>query len=328
MQTSEAVPATVRAVRYDEFGPAEVLRVVDLPVPRVGPDEVLVKVRAAGVGGGEAPIRAGRLRRVMRTRPPAGVGNDFTGHVAAVGAEVRRLRVRDAVWGLMPHLTFGSTAEYVAVPERLVAPAPGTVDLVDAAALPSAGTTVLTALTEKAELRPGQRLLVRGGSGGVGTVAVQLGRSLGAHVTALASARNLAWVRDLGADEAVDYRGDAATRLAPFDVIVDTVGTDLPAVRRMLARRGRMVALAVDPGHLAANVLFLARGTLSPSRRVVAFSNNPGTERLVELTRYVEDGTLRPVVDTVFPMDRTAEAHRRIEAGGVRGKYVIDVARG
>ena len=320
--------ATMRAVRYAEFGPADVLRVVDLPVPRIGPDEVLVKVRAASVGGGEAPIRAGRLRRVMRTRPPAGVGNDFAGHVEAVGAEVRRFRERDAVWGLLPHLTFGSTAEYVAVPERLLAPAPGTIGLVEAAALPSAGTTVLTALTDKVPVRNGQRLLVRGASGGVGSVAVQLGRSLGAHVTALVSARNLDWVKELGAHDAVDYRSDAVAGLAPFDVILDGVGTGLPAFRRMLSRDGRMIALALDPEHLAANLIFIARGALSRSRKVVTFSNNPSTERLVELTRYVENGVLRPVVDTVFPIDRIAEAHRRIEAGGVRGKHVVDMLAG
>lgn len=320
--------ATMRAVRYEEFGSAEVLRVVDLPVPRIGPDKVLVKVRAAGVGGGEAAIRAGRLRRVMRARPPAGVGNDFAGHVEAVGAGVRRLREGDAVWGLMPHLTFGSTAEYVAVPERLLAPAPSTIGLVEAAALPSAGTTVLTALTDKTQLRKGQRLLVRGASGGVGSLAVQLGRSLGAHVTALVSGRNIGWVKGLGAHDAVDYRTDAVARLDPFDVILDSVGTELPAFRRMLSRQGRMIALALDPGHLAANAIFVARGALSRSRGVVAFSNSPSTERLMELTRSVEDGVIRPVVDTVFSLDDTVEAHRRVEAGGVRGKYVIDMRAG
>jgi NADPH:quinone reductase-like Zn-dependent oxidoreductase len=320
--------ATMRAVRYDEFGPADVLRVVDLPVPRIKPDEVLVNVRAAGVGGGEAPIRAGKLRRVLRTRPPAGVGNDFAGHVEAVGAEVRRFRKRDAVWGLLPHLTFGSTAGYVAVPERLLAPAPGNIGLVEAAALPSAGTTVLTALTDKVPLRGGQRLLVRGAGGGVGSVAVQLGRSLGAHVTALVSARNLGWVRELGAHDAVDYRSDAVARLAPFDVILDAVGTGLPAIRRLLSRHGRMIALALDPEHLAASLIFVARGTISGSRKVVTFSNDPSTERLVELTRYVENGAIRPIVDTVFPIDGIAEAHRRIEAGGGRGRHVVDLLAG
>jgi NADPH:quinone reductase-like Zn-dependent oxidoreductase len=305
----------MRAVRYEEFGSPEVLRVVDVPVPRIKPDEVLVKVRAAGVGGGETAIRAGRLRRVMRNRPPSGVGNEFTGHVAAVGADVRRLREGDPVWGLMPHLTFGSTAEFVAVPDRLVTPAPAEIE---AAALPSAGTTVLTALTDKVRLAQSQTLLVRGASGGVGSLAVQLGRALGAQVTALASARNLDWVRELGADEAVDYRSDAAAGLGPFDVILDTVGTDLPVFRRMLTRHGRMIALALDPDQLARNLIFIAT-----SRNVAGFSNNPSTERLAELARLVEQGAIRPVVDTVFPIDDIAEAHRRLEAGGVRGKYVI-----
>ena len=306
---------TMRAVRYEAFGPPEVLRVVDVPVPRIKPGEVLVRVRAAGVGGGETAIRAGRLRRVMRNRPPSGVGNEFTGHVEAVGADVRRLREGDPVWGLMPHLTFGSTAEFVAVPDRLLTPAPAEIE---AAALPSAGTTVLTALTEKVRLSKSQTLLVRGAAGGVGSLAVQLGRALGAQVTALAGARNLDWVRDLGADEVVDYRSDAVAGLGPFDVILDTVGTDLPVFRRMLARHGRMIALALDPDHLARNLIFIAT-----ARNVVSFSNNPSTARLAELARLVAQGTIRPVVDTVFPIGDIAEAHRRLEAGGVRGKYVI-----
>ena len=315
----------MRAVRYERFGPADVLRVVDLPEPTVRPDEVLVKVRAASVGAGEAAIRAGRLRRILRHRPPAGVGNDFAGRVEAVGAQTQRFREGDAVWGVMPHLTFGSTAEYVAVPERLLSLAPTTVGLVEAAALPSSGTTVLTALTQKVQLLPKQRLLVRGASGGVGSIAVQLGRALGAHVTALAGAHNLDWVRELGADEVVDYRTDAVKNLAPFDVIIDSVGTDPQSFRRLLSRDGKMLALAIDTANLLGTFVFIARGSIARSRKVVSFSNDPSTEQLEALARYVEKGAIRPLVDTVFPMDDIVEAHRRIEAGGVRGKYVIDV---
>lgn len=315
----------MRAVRYERFGPADVLRIVDIPEPHVAPNEVLVKVRAVSVGGGEAAIRAGRLRRVMRHRPPAGVGNDFAGQVEAVGAKTQRFREGDAVWGVMPHLTFGSTAEYVAVPERLLSRAPSTIDLVEAAALPSSGTTVLTALTEKVQLRSEQRLLVRGASGGVGSIAVQLGRALGAHVTALASARNLDWVRELGADEAVDYRTDTVNALAPFDVIIDSVGTDPQTFRRLLTRHGTMLALAIDATNLVKTFAFIARGTIARSRKVVSFSNDPTTKQLERLARYVEEGAIRPIVDRAFPMDGIAEAHRRIEAGGVRGKYVIEI---
>ncbi|MEU8659546.1 NAD(P)-dependent alcohol dehydrogenase [Actinoplanes philippinensis] len=311
----------MRAVRYDTFGPADVLHVADLPEPRAGRSEVLVRVRAAGVGGGETAIRAGRLRRVMRHRPPAGIGNEFAGHVETVGDGVRHFRAGDAVWGLMPHLTFGSTAELVAVPQKLRALAPANAGLLEAAALPSAGTTVLTALTETVRLRQGQRLLVRGAAGGVGCVAVQLGRALGAHVTALAGARHLDRVRELGAGTAVDYRTAGPGTLDSFDVILDAVGTDLPAYRRLLAPGGRMVALALDPDALVRTFVFIAR-----HRNVVTFSNNPSAERIAELTRLVESGALRPVIDTVFPMDRAADAHRSLEAGGVFGKHVIEVS--
>lgn len=318
---------SMRAVRYDRFGPPEVLHISEVPAPETGAGDVLVEVHAASVGGGEPMIRAGKLRRVMRHRLPQGVGNDFAGRVVSVGSEVYGLRIGDAVWGLLPHLKFGSIAEYVAVPERLLAPAPQNLDLVEAATLPSVGTTVITALTDKARLQQGQRLLVRGASGGVGSVAVQLGKALGAHVTALVSARNLDWVRDLGADTALDYRTTDLKDVGRFDVILDTVGTDLETYRRRLARHGRMVALALDPDHLVKSFVAIGWGSVVRSRRVTIFSNDPSAERIAELTRYVESGAIRPIVDKVFPMTAIVETHRRLEAGGVRGKYVIEMQR-
>lgn len=319
--------ALMRAVRYGRFGPPEVLHVNEVPVPEVGAGDVLVEVRAAGVGGGETMIRAGKLRRIMRPDFPQGVGVDFAGRVASVGVGVRGLRVGDAVWGLMPHRTFGSIADYVAVPERQLAPAPHDLGLVEAAALPSVGTTAITALTDKARLKGGERLLIRGASGGVGSVAVQLGKALGAHVTALASVRNLDWVGDLGADNALDYRTNAPETIGSFDVVLDTVGTDLAAYRRRLTRDGRMVALALDPDRLVRSLAHVAWGSVVRSRKTIAFSNNPSPERIAELTRYVESGAIRPIVDKVFPMSDIAETHRRLEAGGVRGKYVIEMQR-
>ncbi len=312
----------MRAVRYDEFGPADVLRVVDVDIPAVRPGEVLVRVRAAGVGGGETAIRAGRLQAMLPHRPPAGVGTDFAGHVAATGPGVQRFRDGDAVWGLMPHLTFGSAAEYVAVPEARLAPAPRDVDLVAAAALPSSGTTALTALTP---LRPGQRLLVRGGAGGVGSLAVQLGRSRGAHVTALVSDRDREWIRQLGADSALDYRSTAPADAGLFDVVLDLVGTDAADFAAALTPQGRLVALALDPDQLPQITAFMTDSALARSGRLVSFSNDPTADGIAALTRAVESGELRPVVDTVYPLDKVAEAHRRLEAGGVRGKLVVEM---
>ncbi|MFC8809137.1 NAD(P)-dependent alcohol dehydrogenase [Streptomyces anthocyanicus] len=315
----------MRAVQFDRFGPPDVLRVNDVPAPRPGPGEVLVEVRAASVDAGETAFRAGRMRRVTRVRLPRGLGSDFAGRVAALGSGVRAWSVGDAVWGLMPHLTFGAIADYVAVPEQRLARAPKNLDLLEAAALPVVGTTAMTALSGKARLQPGERLLVRGATGGVGSVAVQLGKALGAHVTALAAARNLDWITRLGADEAVDYRTTRPEDLDRFDVIVDVVGTDLGAYRKRLARGGRLVALSFDSDRVVSSMLGIALRAAATPRRVKMFSNNPSADRIAELTRAVEAGTIRPVVDTVFPMRDIAAVHQRLEAGGVRGKYVVDL---
>lgn len=317
----------MRAVRYTRYGPPEVLRVDDVPTPRPGPGEVLVEVRAASVDAGELAFREGRLRAISRARFPRGLGGDFTGRVAALGAGVHGWSVEEEVWGLMPHFAFGAIADYVAVPERRLARAPGNLSLLDAAALPSSGTTALTALTDKAGLRSGERLLVRGATGGVGNVAVQLGKALGAHVTALAGARNLGWVTELGADAALDYRTTRPRDLGRFDVILDVVGTDLGAYLARLDRRGRMVALAFDQDRVLTSMAATGlRAALSP-RRMKLFSNNPSPARIAELTAYAEAGSIRPVVDTVYPISGIADAHRRLETGGVRGKLVIDLRR-
>jgi NADPH:quinone reductase-like Zn-dependent oxidoreductase len=142
------------------------------------------------VDAGELAFRAGKLRAISRARFPRGLGTDFTGRVAALGSGVHAWSVGEEVWGLMPHLTFGAIADHVTVPEQRLARAPKNLSLLDAAALPVSGTTAMTALTDKAGLISGERLLVRGATGGVGSIAVQLGKALGAHVTALAGARN------------------------------------------------------------------------------------------------------------------------------------------
>ncbi|PRY41548.1 NAD(P)-dependent alcohol dehydrogenase [Umezawaea tangerina] len=313
----------MRAIQFDRFGPPEVLHLNEVATPEAGPGEVLVEVHGASVGGGETAFRAGKLRRVLPHRFPQGTGNDFAGRVASVGTGVDGLAVGAAVWGLMPYRRFGSVADHVVVPAQRLAAAPANVDLVEAAALPSVGTTAVTALVHKAGLRRGERLLVRGASGGVGSVAVQLGKALGAHVTALVSGRDLDWIRDLGADAAFDYRVTAPEELGRFDVVLDNVGTNLGAYRRVLTRHGRMVPLALDADHLGRSLAYSAWVGVTDRRRVKVFSNNPSAERIAELTRYVESGAVRPIVDTVFPMAEVAESHRRLEAGGVRGKYVI-----
>ncbi|MGM1065041.1 NAD(P)-dependent alcohol dehydrogenase [Saccharothrix sp. Mg75] len=307
----------MRAVLFDRYGPPEVLYEGTAPDPVVEPGHVLVRVHAASVNGGEATARAGGLKLVLGPRFPKRTGVDFAGEVVSGPG----FDPGTPVWGALPRGTFGSAAEYVAVRPRQLAPSPAGLDLVRAAALPGVGTTVITALRDAARLREGERLLVRGATGGVGHVAVQLGRAYGAHVTALASASALDFARSLGADAAVDYRTDPA-ELGTFDVVLDTHGGGARAYRRLLRPGGRMVAIAFRS---AADVAYLLASAALGPRRVRFFSGNPRTDLFTDLAALVEDGSIAPVIDTVHPLSGAAAAHRAMEAGGVRGKHVLRV---
>ncbi len=318
----------IRAALYDRYGGPEVLYEGTVARPDTGPGDVLVRVHAASVNGGELLGRAGGIRLatwLLDRGFPKRTGNDFAGEVVETGSGVSGFAPGDRVWGALPR-TFGSAAEFVAVAPRQLALAPADLNLVEAAALPVVGTTAVTALRDRARLAPGERLLVRGASGGVGSVAVQLGRAYGAHVTALAGAEHLGFVRELGADEAFDYAGTGAADLPPFDVVLDTVGTGLRAYRRRLTGNGRIVAITFDSGRMLASLSYIAASAVFGSRRVRFFSGDPGHELFAELTRLTESGAVRPVVDRILPLAEIAEAHRALEAGGIRGKVVVSVA--
>ncbi|HEY3709612.1 MAG TPA: NAD(P)-dependent alcohol dehydrogenase [Amycolatopsis sp.] len=311
---------SMRLVTYDQYGPADVLSVTTAPVPRPRPGEVLVRVHAVSVNGGEAAMRAGRLLPFSGKRFPKRVGIDFAGEVADAGNS--RFAAGDLVWGQTGR-RMGSAAEYVAVRPGRLDHVPAGLDAVQAVTLP-VGTTAITALRDKAALAPGERLLVRGATGGVGYVAVQLGKAMGAHVTALTSAGNLDLAKELGADEAIDYR--APGDLGRFDVILDAVGTGLPAFRRLLTPHGRMVAIAFDLDHPVRSLGYIAAHAVRRRRWVRFFSGNPGSSLFAELGRWVTTGAIRPQVDRVFPLEEVAAAHRAFERGGVRGKIVVRLA--
>ncbi|MFF0539718.1 NAD(P)-dependent alcohol dehydrogenase [Streptomyces coelicoflavus] len=315
----------MKAVLFDRFGPPEVLYVGRRPVPAIGPDEVLVRVRAAAVNGGDLHDRTGKVRLVTGRTFPKGCGLDFAGEVAEVGASVRGVREGQRVWGLLGRRT-GSMAEYVAVSPRRIAPAPENLTPEEAVSLLAGATTAVTALRDKAALQPGERLLVRGGSGGVGSVAVQVGKVLGARVVALAGGRNLDFVRGLGAEEALDHRTTALSALGRFDVVLDTVGTEQARVRRLLAPGGRMVAVAADLDRPLAWLGTVLGSAVHGKGRIRFFSGNPDGALLAEAARLAERGDIVPVVDTVHPFDGVADAQRALAAGGVRGKHVVRVA--
>jgi NADPH:quinone reductase-like Zn-dependent oxidoreductase len=319
---AERQVSEMRVARYDRYGPPEVLYEGRSAVPVAGVGEVLVRVHGASVNGSEMMMRSGRLRLLLGGKFPKLTGFDFAGEVAALGPGVTGLAVGERVWGGLARGRTGTAAEFVAVPADRVAASPAGLDLVRAAALPGVGATAITGLRDKLAVREGERLLVRGASGGVGSVAVQWGRAVGARVTALAGARNLDLVRGLGAVEAFDYATTGPTDLGPFDVVFDTVGTELPAYRRLLAPGGRMATIAVASPR---SVAYLLASTVFGSRRVRFYSCDPKRALFADLTASVESGAIRPVVDSVFPLTDIAAAHRALEAGGGRGKQVVRV---
>ncbi|WP_109001488.1 NADP-dependent oxidoreductase [Streptomyces rishiriensis] len=314
----------MKAAQITSYGAADVLRVNDVDRPAPGAGEVLVSVEASSVNGHDVIVRTGELKMMSGRRFPIGVGLDFAGTVAATGPDVAGCRVGDRVWGTVHprrrHAVAGA-AEYVVVSADRIAPAPADLSSVEAASLVVAGSTALIALRDSVHLAGGDRVLVRGAAGGVGTAAVQLAHAMGGRVTALARDRHARLLADLGADEVLDYGSTASEGIGPFDVIVDTVGTELNCYRSRLAKGGRMVTVGLSASALAA----IAASSVYGARRIRAFSANPDTAVLRELAGHVTSYALRPVVDSVYPLADIAAAHEAFERGGAVGKRVVAV---
>ncbi|MFI5839001.1 zinc-binding alcohol dehydrogenase family protein [Catenuloplanes sp. NPDC051500] len=313
----------MQAAQMFSFGAPDVLRVTEVGRPSPGPGEVLVAVGASSVNGHDTLIRAGALTIASGRRFPIGTGLDFAGVVAETGPGVD-LRAGLPVWGLVHprgrHAVAGA-AEYVVVPANRVGALPGGLSMVDAAALVVPGITALAALGPATRLARGESVLVRGAAGGVGTAVTQLARAMGGTVTALARSSQREFLTGLGAARVLDYHEVTPAELDAFDVIVDTVGTELGAYRRRLAKGGRMVTVALSGPAIAA----IAASAVYGPRRIRAFSANPLTPELDELARYVAAGSVRPVVDQVFPLADIAAAHHAFARRGVQGRQVVTV---
>jgi NADPH:quinone reductase-like Zn-dependent oxidoreductase len=321
--------ATMRAAQYDRFGPPEVLHVAEVPQPPVKPGYIKVRVQAASLNGGELMARSGRIRLLTGRRFPKATGVDFVGEieVAPTGGS---LKVGDRVWGCLPddqyvRGRFGALAEYVALPPNRVSLAPMNLTPVECATL-TVGITALQALRDKGKVKSGDRVLVRGASGGVGTTAVQIAKHLGAHVTAISSPRNIEHVRALGADEVHNYKTTKVGDLGPFDVVIDCFGSELSALRRIVAPGGRMVAIAMDPDHLIRSALAVGTSFLFGRRRIRFFRASPTPESLSDMARLADAGAIEPVIQQVYTLDDIATAHTDLESGGTFGKRVFAIS--
>jgi NADPH:quinone reductase-like Zn-dependent oxidoreductase len=317
----------MRALRYDRFGPPDVLYVADAPVPRPSPGELRVRVRAAALNPVDWKIRDGHLKLVpLFDRPPRGVGVDFAGDVVEAGPAVAGFRPGDAVFGsLSPFRRQGAIAEFVCVAPGDVATMPPELDYAAAAALPIAGGTALQALQDDAQVAAGRRVLVTGAAGGVGHFAVQIAKHAGAHVTGVCGPANVDFVRSLGADVVVDYaREDFTRRRERYDIVFDAAGaSSFFACRGVLAADGVYVntagttAAAVHTG--VASVL----ARLTSRQRAVNVVVRPAAALWARLADLAAQGVLAPHVAQTVGIDGVAEAQRRMATGHGRGKIVV-----
>lgn len=326
--TPSALPATMTAVVTHQYGSPDVLRVTEVPRPTPAAGEVLVRVEAAAVCKGDLHLLTGLpyLVRVALPRPAHGiVGQDFAGVVVEVGAGVHDLAVGEAVYG---QATAGAFAGYVAAPASRVAPRPARLDALGAAAMPDAGLTALQALRDVGRVQPGQRVLINGASGGVGTAAVQIARAMGAEVTAVCSSRHLERVRALGAARIVDYtRDDFAQLGVAHDVMLDLVGNrSLADCKRALARRGTYISSTGGTGDTIGPVVWMLKVLVSDlvsTRRLRLHLARPHRADLEALAALIDAGQLAPVIEHRFPLAEAAAAMRHVAAGHAQGKTVI-----
>lgn len=316
------------------------LQEADVPEPVVGEHDVLVQVQAAGLNLLDEKIRAGEFKQVLPYKLPQTLGNDLAGTVIGVGSKVRGFALGDQVYARPDKDRIGTFAERIAVPETDLALKPASITLEEAASLPLVALTAWQALVEKGNVRPGQRVLIHAGAGGVGTIAIQLAKHLGATVATTASAGNVDFVRELGADSVIDYRNqDFEQLLDGYDLVLDSLGgKNLEKSLRVLRPGGKAIGIAGPPDPAFAReaglnpVLRLAMAALSSKIRRQArrlgvtyeflFMRASG-DQLRQITALVDSGAVRPVVGRVFDFDQTPAAVQSIGKGGIRGKAVI-----
>ena len=317
----------MKAFLIDRYGKKETGHIDDVPTPALRDDDVLIRVHAASVNALDTKIRRGEFKVILPYRLPLILGNDLAGTVERVGAGVSQFKPGDEVYARPDDDRIGTFAEFIAVSAASVALKPDNLTMVEAASLPLVALTAWQALVETAQLKPGQKVFIQAGSGGVGTVAIQLAKHLGAFVATTTSTPNVAWVKDLGADVVIDYRQqDFATALRDYDVVFNSLGKDeLERSLQILKPGGHLISISGPPTPTFATVRGLAwplkqvmrllsRGIRSKAKQqgvtyTFVFMRADG-QQLSEIASLVQAGAIRPVIDRVFAFqEKIGRAH-------------------
>jgi len=311
----------MKAARIDRYGGPDVIKVVpNADRPAVKPDQLLVEVWAASLNPVDTSLRSGQMQKMMPLEFPATLGGDFAGVVAEVGRDVTGFSVDDEVYGQANALLggTGSLAELVAAQAGMTAPKPKSVDFVTAASLPLVGGSAVQAIIDHLQVAKGQRILIHGAAGGIGSIAVQIARHLGAYVIATAFTHQVEFVEQLGADEVIDTSRKAfETAVRDVDGVLDTVGGEVAAKSYgVIKRGGTLVSMTAQPDE--------ARMRETGVKAIVQFTP-PTTERLTKLAQLVDEGIVTPHVGRVFPLEQSAEAFRFREENKSAGKVIVTV---
>lgn len=307
----------MKAAQINEYGGKEVLKTVeDAPKPTPAKGEILVAVHAAAVNPFDWKVREGQARQMAELSFPAILGGDFAGSVAGLGEGVNGVQIGDEIYGQANALGgHGSFAEFTPVKAASVAPKPKNVDFSQAASLPLTGVSAYQALVEHIGLKPGQKILIHGGAGGIGSYAIPLAKHLGAYVATTVGTDDMEYVKNLGADEVIDYKNqDFTTLIHDYDAVYDLVGSET----------NKKSYQVLKPGGVLVSMLEQADESLMNQYNVKAISQftRVTTERLNELTKLVEQGIIQAKVDKTYSLDQAAEALEAVH-GGHQGKIVI-----
>ncbi len=335
----------MKAYLLDRYGKGRALRLGDVPDPVPAAGQVLIEIHATALNQLDGKLRDGAFKPIVPYKPPFILGHDLAGIVVGVGTGVRRFRVGDAVYARPRDLHIGTFAERIAVAEAEVAAKPANLSMVEAASIPLVGLTAWQVLVEVARVQPGQKVLIHAGSGGVGTLAIQIANHLGASVATTASAANADLVRSLGADTVIDYRTqDFSEMLSGYDVVLNSLdGTTLETSLKVLKPGGKLISISgpPDPAFAEAQglniVLRLVLRALSAGirrkakRAGISYSflwMHADGGQLAELGTLIEQGDIRPVVDRIFAFDQLNDAMTYLESGRAKGKVVVTTPAG
>lgn len=332
----------MKAFVIDKYGKDIELKQVSLPTPKIHDSQLLIEIHAAGVNVLDAKLKDGDFKAVIPYKMPLILGNDLAGVVKKIGTNVTKFKIGDEVYARPDQARIGTFAEYIAISESDVALKPSNLTMVEAASVPLVGLTAWQALIEKAQLKAGQKVFVQAGSGGVGTIAIQLAKHLGAEVATTASSRNKELVQKLGADIVIDYKSqDFESVLHDYDVVLHSQNTEtLQKSLRIVKKGGMLISISgpPDPDYAkAANLpLPLRLAIKGLSLKVRQQAKKLGVDysfllmrasgsQLNELSKLIESGAIKPIIDTSYQFDETPQALKHVESGHTTGKVVIQI---